>query len=551
MKYKFSLTDMEQVERLRIDTHEYEGKVAVHSIVIRQKGYSPIRLSTAADFKGLQLGDQIRKKWIKNDIFHIVSSGDDPALIFFPQLEKADYNYGREAAILLALLSFSLLCYYTLGFLATDFLFVPVFLSVVLVLVATMAFVSRGNVHPDEYVHAGAAQYYKSNWLPPHILSEEISCTYSPYGVSRLNADEIYYLVAGKVAFLTEPFFHDKYKNERMFGVITLFFLVLYTLKSVPARVVALPLLLSPQIWYLFSYCNSGFFALTLAFVAGCQVVRKESMLNRYLFTRDEQTPLWYGLVCGLGFGLLLLLKHNYLAFTLFTLLCYLIFFFSRVGCENRKRYVMRVLLICCMGLVVYGSKKVADYTVNGFEREALLEKAQATCSDNKHDYDGVPIEQQVFTLHMKERGVSLKDMVNVYHWGTKTFKSSFGLYGYFKIDAHTSYYKAFKWSIIAFLCYVVGVIVVFGSMDVRLICSGAIVLAVLLTASSLYHSWVGDFQPQGRYLFPVIGMAGAVFGLIRHHLSERWVGVFSLWLFLLSTYSFIFIALQHIPRSV
>lgn len=548
--YSFSLTDIGRVGRLRIDTHDYEGKVALHSIVISQRGYSPVQLSTSADFKELQLGNQIRKKWIKNDIFYIVSSGDDPTLTYFPKPERVDYDYGREAKILAALLVFTLLCYYTLGFLAADFLFVPVLLSIVLILAATMAFISEDNVHPDEYVHVGAAQYYTANWLPPHILSDEIRCTYSPYGVSRLNSDEIYYLLAGKIAVLTEPFFHDKYKNERMFGIVTLFFIILYTLKSIPARVVALPLLLSPQIWYLFSYCNSDFFALAVVFFAGCQVVQKDSLLNRYLVSRGEQLPLWYGLVCGLGFGLLLLLKHNFLAFTVFVLFCYFVFFFSRVDMDNRKQYVLRVLLICCTGLLVFGSKKIADHTVNGFERSALLKKAQAECSDNLHDYDGVPIEQQLFTLHMKERGVSLQEMINVFHWGTKTFKSSFGVYGYFKIDSHTAYYKCMKWSIIALLCYVVGVVVVLGSMDVRFICAGGIGLAIVLTAFSLYHSWVGDFQPQGRYLFPVIGMAGIVFGLVRHNLSERWTGLLSVWIFLLSTYSFIFIALQHIPRS-
>lgn len=384
--YTFTLANIGLVEKLRIDTHEFAGKIALQSLAIRQNGYETISLATEDDFKKLKRGPQVTKKWVENDTLIVISSGEDPNFLFYPEIKTAPHRYPYEFLRLGALMAFTLLCYFSMRFLAVDYRFVPACLIVVLTLVTVMAYISHNNVHPDEYVHVAAVEYYKSHWLPPEILSDEIRCTYSSYGVSRLNSDEIYYFLAGKFAWLADNHFLDKYRNNRLFGVFMLLCILMYALKSVAGRLVALPFLVSPQVWYLFSYTNSDAFALLTTYAAGCQIVREKSALNRYLFQQDVNVSVLYGIIPGFFLGVLLLLKHNYLAFVLFALLCYVCYYFFKIEAEYRKKYLTRLGVVCLMGVVLFCSKKGVDVMVNGLERGDLLKKAQIECADSLHE---------------------------------------------------------------------------------------------------------------------------------------------------------------------
>lgn len=546
--YQFYLTDIGKVERLRIDTHQHEGAVVLRSLTIQQKGYEPLILQSGTDFLSLQRGDQVKKRWVGKEGMHVVSSGEDPNFLFTPRIERVPADYSGDVLRVALLLCIVACCYFILLPLAVDLRFVPVGLTIVLFLVLTMAYVSRNNVHPDEYVHVAAVEYYSDSWLPPEILSDDILSSYSPYGASRLNSDEIYYLIAGKFAWLTNEMFSDKYRKTRLFGPFLLLCMILYTFHDIPSRAVALPFLVSPQIWYVFAYTNSDAFALFVIFIAGCQVANRDSLLNRYLCGNGGETYFLKVISVGLLLGVLLVVKHNYLAFLLLAILWYVIFSFSRIEYLERKDFWVRLVIICCLGTVLFGVKKSADYYVNGPERGALLDQAQARCSDARHDENG-SVEEQEFTLHFKDKGVTVKEMIFTYLWPQKTFKSAFGVYGYFKYEAGNYLYTLFKWAVSCWCVFLAAVIVVRGPMDIRIIFSLFLLIASLLVAASLYHSWAGDFQPQGRYLFPLAGMFGMVLGLTRNTLPVRWVAFLTFVLFLLSCYSFIFIGLQNIPR--
>ena len=159
-----------------------------------------------------------------------------------------------------------------------DFGFVPILLAMVWVLIVTMAQISAENTHPDEYVHLAATSYYKTSWLPPAIEDESIKDTYSVYGMSRLNNGEIYYLLAGKAALFFETLQVDRLLSLRLFNVSLFALIVLISVYSVPARAAALPFLISPEVWYVFSYCTSDAFALFNLF-SGCLRTRASLQL--------------------------------------------------------------------------------------------------------------------------------------------------------------------------------------------------------------------------------------------------------------------------------
>jgi uncharacterized membrane protein len=73
--------------------------------------------------------------------------------------------------------------------------------------------------------------------------------------------------------------------------------------------------------------------------------------------------------------------------------------------------------------------------------------------------------------------------------------------------------------------------------------------LSIAAIAGSSYHSWVSDFQAQGRYLFPILGMVGLLLqqtgGFLRKDVILFLVMVASA----LSAYSYILIAMPNLVR--
>ncbi len=101
-------------------------------------------------------------------------------------------------------------------------------LIIALVLVATMAFNSEYNRHPDEIHHYLAAKYYTSHFTPPEIGDPSVKDSYSVYGVSYLNYHWVEYFLAGKFAALVSPIVGDELVAVRSFNVFL--FLVLIVL---------------------------------------------------------------------------------------------------------------------------------------------------------------------------------------------------------------------------------------------------------------------------------------------------------------------------------
>jgi hypothetical protein len=71
----------------------------------------------------------------------------------------------------------------------------------------------------------------------------------------------------------------------------------------------------------------------------------------------------------------------------------------------------------------------------------------------------------------------------------------------------------------------------------------------LLAIGLSVYVSWAGDFEPQGRYLFPMIPIALVGLSRLPIIFQERIIPCFNLILFMFSLASFVFYALLFIPK--
>ncbi|MHB8808933.1 MAG: hypothetical protein ACYC9M_02820, partial [Desulfobulbaceae bacterium] len=517
--YRFFLTNLRAVEKLRIDPHQYEGEAVVRKLSISQSGMETIRFAEAEDFAALEPIFQVAQSSFRDDGFAVVASGGDPQFLYHVGA-AGSLPWLQELLRLVAIFAAVFLFFALTEPIRDDLRFIPLFFAAALVLVVVMASVSAPEVHPDEYVHFDAAAYYMEHWLPPVVDDPSIRQTYSVYGVSRLNNREVSYLLTGRLAQMLAPFKLPSFLGLRMFNILLFALIVLMVLRYSQARMLAVPFLLSPQLWYQFSYCNSDAFALFLTFVLAFQVVVPDSRLNTYLAQRQGQGVAGWAVGFGLLCSMLLLLKKNYYLFLLFLLGYFLWKHFLADVQFDRKLFLRRLALIVLIALGFVGLRVGVDYWVNGPERAEKIARLRAEMADPLFNPD-TPLEKKHAHLYRKARGDSLRQLVVDEKWFGKTFRSTFGMYGYFTISATDAYYDFVALVGTGFLLFFLGAVLVKAPLPEKLLLLFFLCCAVGLISISLWHSWTADFQTQGRYLFPLIPMLGMVIYHTRRYLPD------------------------------
>jgi hypothetical protein len=149
----------------------------------------------------------------------------------------------------------------------------------------------------------------------------------------------------------------------------------------------------------------------------------------------------------------------------------------------------------------------------------------------------------------MKARGNSLERIIKYDKWFAKTFRSTFGVYGYFTISAPDIYYRTIQWIGTAFLLFFIGSVIMRGGMQSNILLFAGLGCGISLISISLWHSWTSDFQAQGRYLFPIILLLGIIYSETKDIFQKRIFNFFVFSMIAISFYSFIYIALRYIPK--
>jgi hypothetical protein len=172
---------------------------------------------------------------------------------------------------------------------------------------------------PDEYLHRAAAHYYLDHWLPPKVGDPATVDSYSrEYGLSYVNDTDFVYLFAGKFAALIASVVPNHDLGFRLFNVLLLAIVAALCGMRPAAFLIFSPLLLSPQIWYIFSYFNGDAFALFLAVLIAYQIAEPGSLFNRQLDSPGTLRNFSGAIALGLLVGLLALSKRNYFTFLAF-----------------------------------------------------------------------------------------------------------------------------------------------------------------------------------------------------------------------------------------
>lgn len=544
LDYAFYIADLDDIDRLRIDPGEYTGHFQLNSLQISQSGYETIeviekaRRSSIKPNKDLQFMQADATKGLK-----IVTTGNDG--YFELDIEPVKHaglpwQHLYNLAVMLALL---LLAMRLLKPLLIEYRFVPFLMSIGLLLAVTMAALTGLNVHPDEVVHLAAIEYYTQHWLPPALDSKGIADTYSVYGSSRLDRYEIYYQLAGYFQRLIDGFRFSTLFGARLFGLSLFAVLLIYAARHTPFRLFALPLIISAQIWYIFSYTNSDAFALSLTLFISYLAAWPSSILNHYLCAEKPDHFALKTIGLGLLLGMLLLLKLNFYFYTLFICL-YLLWRIWRGDFPERKRLWLRLTLLSIIALSVYGTRYALDIHVNGWDSTELKAQMQEQHAQLPYKASTPPLEQNPM-LHLKERGHSIGYIISVGHWFEKTFNSAFGVYGFSWFRGSTRYYDLVRYTGLLLLGALLLALLRSRKTEnyVLLIALGS--ASGTLVAAGIWSSWTIDFQAQGRYLLPVLPMLSIFYYHIRVYAIPQLIEWLSMVLFLFAVYSFVDVGLS------
>lgn len=417
----------------------------------------------------------------------------------------------------------------------------------VTVLALCMALLSRFNAHPDEYLHFETARYFVAHLLPPALDDPAAAPSFGHYGVSYLQDLDASYFLMGKfmaaLAWLGTPEI-----AARLFNVLLFVVVATYAVMRLRGSFAAAVLLISPQIWYVFSYVNGDAWALAVALLAVVQLATEDSGLSQYLRAADWRTRAGGGLGFAGLLVLLLMAKRNYYLFLPFI---GLVAVWKALVWEPglpARRIAAKWAAIVLTALVLYVPARLTQAATNRFELPRLRAEQAEKFAAPGYRPSEIAAGKGAGRMALRNQGVPFTDLFSKYRWGKTSFQSFCGMYHWMSLPSPGAYY-AVMGALYAALLLTIGL--AFRKLPWPDVIFGAAVFsaAAAVIALSAYHSWTADFQPQGRYLFPVLPMLAFVLYRYRETLRSRALLLLFTGLFAASVFSFVVAGLRAIPQ--
>lgn len=417
-------------------------------------------------------------------------------------------------------------------FLAVDsLLYLTGVAAIVLVLVG--AFIGSSNLNPDESESIYSVQYYFSHWLPPDARTLD-TAAYSAFGTARLTELNLFYILAAQIA----RFFTFEHA-ARLFSVTMfagLMYFLFWNLKK--NRFLLCTLFLTPQVWYLYTYCTSDALDFAVGVLVLYQISNPDSMLHQLVQKGVRRRDIWRLLLLGFLFSNIFMSKQNYYVLAIYAVFLLLAELTAIPGEERKKRFAV-YLQLAGAALVFLFIRYIPELLHYGLHRSGVLLAMQETLAIPKLNPASPPeVQSSAFNLHGK--GVSLTEIL--FHMGlNKTlFRSFVGTYGSLQFPSPDWYRILMGVLYLLFLlalCWQVIREKGYGIRKLKLVL--LFVCGLISYALVIYNAWFIDFQAQGRYMLPVLIFAASAAALKPEFTKQKWFQVFICTTALLSLYSF------------
>ncbi len=367
-------------------------------------------------------------------------------------------------------------------------------------LVVLMAARSPIDAHPDETLHLDAGRYFIDHWLPPPVGAPDAAQSYSKYGRSYVDEGDIVYWMFGTAAAIGRTVGAAPAPAMRWFQVSLYCGLVAWTTVRARRFAPALAfLVLTPQVWYVFSYINGDALPFALFTVILMELAWPDSAVRSFLSGAGPR-PTTGVFAVGVLLGLLVLSKLNYMVGVAFVagILAWL-----GGGAGHWKRALLVVVVAAAVALPWMTYHGWLNDFRTGEKIFEYVEKVAAP--DMRPSAQSGPSSFALMSLRAK--GVSLWDVLVTLNWIGLSFRSFCGLYGWMSVVAAPWFYRAFVGLYGALLAILVAPVALRGSRRAWALSVAVAVCAALVLGQSVYRSWTYDFQAQGRYLFPILPM--------------------------------------------
>ena len=278
------------------------------------------------------------------------------------------------------------------------------------------------------------------------------------------------------------------------------------------------------------------------------QLADQESALRSYLESKSWSLSFRGAVLFALLLALMIVAKRNYYLFLVFVAFVCGWTTLAEEGWQRKLRVMRRWAAILLLVAGFYIPLRVTHEALNGFDiRRLQLEQAEK--------YAAPPFKPSEIAsgagaggLVLRKQGVPFSELFTERGWLLETFQSFCGVYRWMSLKS-SDYYYLLMWLLYAAL--VAFLLIRLARLPWRdvLLTAGVLATACLVVAASAYFSWTADYQPQGRYLFPILPMFAFLFYRYREALRSRAFYLLFGFLFAGSIYSFIFTALRNIPK--
>ena len=402
-----------------------------------------------------------------------------------------------------------------------------------LTLIVIGAFTGSDQVNPDESEAIYSVQYYIHHFQIPDARKLE-TAAYSVFGTARLNELSLFYLLAARIAGLF-TFEHA----ARFFSVAMiagLFYLVFANLKQ--NRWLLAALFLTPQLWYLYTYCTSDAYDYAIGVLVLYQVARPESMLSGLCSRGVQKKDWWRLLLLGFLFSNIFMAKQNFYVFAIYAF-CMLMVDLWRAPKEERPGRLRSYFWIAGAAFLFLGLRYIPELLHYGIHRQQVLREVQEQLAIAELN-PASPPELQSSAFNLYGKGVTLSELL--FHMGLHktTFRSFVGTYGSLQFpspDWYTLLMGGLYLSYLGGCC--IPVLLEKGNrvrkMKLGLLWFCGLVSYLLL----IYNAWFIDFQAQGRYMLPVLIFTAQAAALREETSKKRWFSLLLAATALLSLYSF------------
>lgn len=356
-------------------------------------------------------------------------------------------------------------------------------------------------LNPDEYEVRTAVRYYFTHWLPPDIRSDEISDAFAVYGTSRHSEFNTFYFWAGKLGqFFQDAAMQSRWLNMALFAVMAAmigkycrkYFCFLFIL------------LLTPQVWYIFSYTTSDALDFFMSFLAVYELIKEDSLLNRLLKEPFSMKWLPGYVLLSLLFVHLFWAKLSFYPVLLFLFLILLIRLFEKHG-KERKELFRSYLILVGMTLTIFLIRyMITDFGYYGFHKSRVVSEVMELRAAYEYK-PSTPPHEQAGSIYLYRKGVPLSLFFGEMEFNRNLFRTVAGFFGNYQFGMAEWYYMAMAALYLAlFGCLLCELIKMkdrkkwleFGAVCICIVCQYVLIFI---------NGYFVDFQPQGRYMLPAL----------------------------------------------